>query len=206
MSVKVKICGLTSLPDAKSAVEAGADILGFVFWDQSPRRISLAAAAEVMAGLPPEVVKAGVFVNASPDEVFQAIHACNLNILQFHGDEPPGYCLQFGLMTVKAFRVRDASSLERLKDYPTDAWLLDAYSAGKPGGTGEHFNWDLAVLASQRGRPIMLAGGLTPENVAVAVRKVRPFAVDVSSGVESSPGKKDPAKIRAFISAAKSQG
>ena len=128
---------------------------------------------------------------------------CRLNLLQFHGEEAPEYCLQFGLMSMKAFRIRDAASLQRLPNYPTDAWLLDAYNPDQPGGTGETFNWDLALEARAWGRPIFLAGGLTPENVGEAVRRARPYAVDVSSGVEAAPGRKDHAKIKAFIQAAK---
>src|SRR6267142_4514426 len=191
MPVKVKICGLTNLPDALAAAQAGADALGFVFCDQSPRRVSLETAAGIIRELPPSVVKVGVFVNASEDFVRRAIAECGLNLLQFHGDESPAFCLQFHLMSMKAFRIRDAASLQALTDYRTDAWLLDSYAPDKLGGTGEKFNWDLAVEAQKLGRPIFLAGGLTPDNVADAVRQVHPYAVDVSSGVEASPGTKD---------------
>src|SRR5208283_1301205 len=143
------------------------------------------------------------FVNALREVVFRAIGECGLNLLQFHGDEPPEYCSQFGLMSMKAFRMRDAGTLKEMAKYRTNAWLLDAYSPEAVGGSGEKFNWDLAVEAQKFGKPIFLAGGLTPENVAEAVRKVRPFGVDVSSGVEISRGKKNPAKVRAFINAAK---
>jgi phosphoribosylanthranilate isomerase len=149
-------------------------------------------------------VKVGVFVNASEEFVRRAIAECGLNLLQFHGDESPAYCLQFHLMSMKAFRIRDAASVQALTHYPTDAWLLDSYAPDKLGGTGEKFNWDLAVEAQKLGRPIFLAGGLTSENVADAVARVQPYAVDVSSGVEASPGTKDQAKVRAFIQAAKS--
>jgi phosphoribosylanthranilate isomerase len=203
MPVKVKICGITNLPDGMAAAEAGADALGFVFYDQSPRRISVEAAAVLIPQLPPFVMKVGVFVNAPEDVVVRAIRECGLNQLQFHGDEPPEYCLQFGLMSMKAFRIRDATSLQALSRYRTDAWLLDAYAPDKPGGTGATFNWDLALEAQDLGRPIFLAGGLTAENVAEAVRRVRPYGVDVSSGVETAPGNKDHAKVRAFIRAAK---
>ena len=203
MPVKVKICGLTNAPDALAAAQAGADALGFVFYDQSPRRVSVEAAAAIIPSLPPFIVKVGVFVNAPEDLVFRAIRQCGLNLLQFHGDEPPEYCLQFGLMSMKAFRIRDAASLDALPNYKTDSWLLDAFAPDKLGGTGHTFNWDLAIAAQKFGRPIFLAGGLTPENVAEAVRRVRPYAVDVSSGVESAPGQKDHAKVKAFISAAK---
>ena len=203
MPVKVKICGLTNAPDALAAAQAGADALGFVFYDQSPRRVSVEAAAAIIPSLPPFIVKVGVFVNAPEDLVFRAIRQCGLNLLQFHGDEPPEYCLQFGLMSMKAFRIRDAASLDALPNYKTDSFLLDAFAPDKLGGTGHTFNWDLAIAAQKFARPIFLAGGLPPENVAEAVRRVRPYAVDVSSGVESAPGQKDHAKVKAFISAAK---
>ena len=203
MSVKVKICGNTNLADAQAAVAAGADMLGFIFAEASPRRVTIEAAADITRQLPGHIVKVGVFVNASEEFVTRAIAACGLNMVQFHGDEPPEFCTQFGAMSVKAFRVRDQQSLDALLDYPTDAWLLDAYDADKAGGTGKTFNWELAVAAQKFGKPIFLAGGLTPENVADAVQRVRPFAVDVSSGVEASPGKKDHAKVQAFIRAAK---
>jgi len=204
MPVKVKICGITNLPDGVAAANAGADALGFMFYDKSPRSISVEAAATLIRQLPPFVMKVGVFVNAPEDLVVRAIRDCGLSLLQFHGDETPEYCLQFGLMSMKAIRVRDAASLQALLGYHTDAWLLDAYSPDRPGGTGETFNWDLALEARGWGRPIFLAGGLTPENVAEAVRRARPYAVDVSSGVEAAPGRKDHAKLRAFIQAAKS--
>ena len=161
------------------------------------------AAAGLIRQLPPFVTKVGVFVNAPEELVVRAARECGLNLLQFHGEEPPEYCLGFGLMSMKAFRIRDEASLEGVRDYPTDAWLFDTYAAGKMGGTGETFNWDLALQARGWGRPIFLAGGLTPENVAEAVRRARPYAVDVSSGVEAEPGRKDLAKVKAFIQAAK---
>lgn len=203
MSTIVKICGITSPADALAAVEAGADAIGLMFYEPSPRNISLATATEIVRELPPFIVKVGVFVNPKEETVSRAIGECGLNIAQFHGDETPEFCSLFPVMTIKAFRVRDGESLKALPDYPTDAWLLDAYSADKLGGTGAKFNWDLAIEARKLGTPIFLAGGLTPENVGEAVRKVRPYAVDVSSGVESAPGKKDAAKIRAFVQAAK---
>jgi len=203
MSVKVKICGITSVADAQAAEQAGADMIGLMFYDQSPRHILLQQAAEIARSVSPFVLKVGVFVNPDEAGVMEAIRACGLNLLQFHGDETPEFCTQFGMMSIKAFRVRDAESLKALTDYPTDAWLLDAYSKAGLGGTGEKFNWDLAVEANKLGKPIFLAGGLTPENVAKAVAQVNPFAVDVSSGVESSPGRKDPSKIREFVATAK---
>jgi len=199
METRVKICGITNLADAQAAVEAGADVLGFIFYEKSPRYVEVSAAAAISRQLPPFIMRAGVFVNAPEELVVRAVADCGLSLLQFHGDEPPEYCTQFGLMNMKAFRIRDAETLKELPKYPTDAWLLDAYAAENLGGTGEKFNWDLAVEAQKLGKPVFLAGGLTPENVAAAVRRVKPFGVDVSSGVESSPGKKDHQKVRGFI-------
>jgi phosphoribosylanthranilate isomerase len=206
MSVVVKICGITNAADGIAAAQAGADILGFVFYEASPRFIRIEAAAGIIRQLPPFIVKAGVFVDAPSDLVVRAIGDCGLNLLQFHGSETPQYCTQFGLMSLKAFRVKDATSLELLKEYPTEAWLLDSYVSDKIGGTGAKFNWDLAREARDLGRPIFLAGGLTPSNVAEAVQRVQPYGVDVSSGVEAAPGKKDHDKVRAFITAAKGAG
>ena len=204
MSTRVKICGITSVADGLMAAEAGADMIGLMFYEQSPRYITLAQAVEISRALSPHVMRVGVFVNPSEDQVMRAISECQLGLLQFHGDEPSMFCTQFGVMSMKAIRVRDASSIEQLAHYQTEAFLLDAHSKSGLGGTGEKFNWDLAKAAEKYGKPLFLAGGLTPENVAEAVRIVRPFAVDVSSGVESAPGKKDPAKVAAFIKAAKS--
>jgi len=203
VSVKVKICGITNADDALAAIEGGADVLGFVFHPASPRYVSAREAEQIVKPLPPFVVKAGVFVDADRDVVLQAARACGLNILQFHGNETPDYCLQFGLMCMKAFRIKDADSLSALPRYGTDAWLLDAWIPGVPGGTGETFNWELAVEAGKLGKPIFLSGGLNAENVGAAISQVRPYGVDVSSGVEKAPGKKDHAKVKAFIKAAK---
>jgi phosphoribosylanthranilate isomerase len=201
MSVKVKICGITSPADALAAAEAGADMIGLMFNEKSPRQVSLQTAAKIARAVPPFVLKVGVFVNAPQDMILRAIGECELNLLQFHGDEAPEFCARFGVMSMKAFRIRDVKSLKELPEYQTDAYLLDAYWPGARGGTGKKFDWDLAVEARKFGKPIFLAGGLTPENVASAVRKVQPFGVDVSSGVESSPGKKNAARVRAFIRA-----
>lgn len=204
MSVRVKICGITSVADMQAAVAAGADLIGLMFHPDSPRYVSLDTAREVARVVPPFVGRVGVFVNPPESDVWAAITACQLTLLQFHGDEPPEFCTQFGLMCIKAFRPRDVQDLAELLRYPTDAWLVDAWSPAARGGTGTLANWELAVQANQLGRPIFLAGGLTPENVAKAVRRVRPFGVDVSSGVERAPGQKDPQRMRAFVAAAKS--
>jgi phosphoribosylanthranilate isomerase len=203
MKTQVKICGITSVADGQDAAEAGADMIGLMFYDGSPRHITLAKAVEISRALSPFVLRVGVFVNPDEEQVTRAIAECGLNLLQFHGDEDSDFCTQFGLMSLKAIRVRDAESLKQLERFNNDAFLLDAYSKSGLGGTGEKFNWELAVEAQKFGKPIFLAGGLTPDNVAAAVELVHPFAVDVSSGVESAPGKKDAAKVRMFIQAAK---
>src|SRR6266581_1896803 len=147
MSVKVKICGITNVEDGMAAAEAGADALGFIFFANSPRYVPVEKAAAVIRELPPTIVKVGVFVDASEEVVFRVIRECGLNLLQFHGGESPEYCLQFGLMTMKAFQIRDAASLQALPNYKTDSWLLDAYAPDTLGGTGQIFNWDLAIAA-----------------------------------------------------------
>ena len=205
MSVLVKICGITNLEDGLAAAEAGADALGFVFYEKSPRHVTVEQAAGLIRQLPPLLVKVGVFVDASAELVVRAAGQCGLSLLQFHGQETPEYCRQFGLMSMKAFRVSGPETLAQLSAYPTEAWLLDAWAPGALGGTGATFNWDLATAAVRLGRPVFLAGGLTPENVSEAVRQVRPYGVDVSSGVEAAPGRKDHAKVRAFIAEAKRQ-
>ena len=203
METRVKICGITSVADGRAAVEAGADAIGFIFYEKSPRCVALETAAEISKSLPPFVMRVGVFVNAPEEFVTRAIADCGLTMLQFHGDETPDFCTQFGLMSMKAFRMHGPETLEELPKYETDAYLLDAYSSTTLGGSGEKFNWDLAVEAQKFGKPIFLAGGLTPGNVADAIRKVRPFGVDVSSGVERAPGKKDHEKVKTFIAAAR---
>lgn len=199
MSVKVKICGITNLDDGQMAAEAGADLLGFIFHPSSARNVSFETAAEIISKLPAHIVKTAVFVNADRETIEHAISECGFNLLQFHGEESPAFCLGFGVMSMKAFKVRDAASINRISEYKTDAWLLDSYSAAVAGGTGEIFNWSLATEVQKFGRPFFLAGGLTPDNVGEAIIKTRPFGVDVSSGVEAQPGKKDPLKVRAFI-------
>ena len=203
MSVTVKICGITSEADALAAAEAGADAIGLMFYEDSPRCVSIEQAKAISAVLPPHIVRVGVFVNASEATISRAIAECALSIAQFHGDETPEDCGRFAIMTIKAFRMKGPETLEEMEQFPTDGFLLDAFVEGELGGTGAAFNWDLAVRAQEFGRPVFLAGGLTADNVAEAVQKVQPFAVDVSSGVESAPGKKCADKMRAFVSAAK---
>ena len=203
MSVTVKICGITSEADAIAAAEAGADAIGLMFYEGSPRHVILEQAKAISAALPQHVMRVGVFVNAEEAFVHQALTECMLNILQFHGDETPEECSRYPVMTLKAFRVQGEETLAELEAFPSAGYLLDAYVKDALGGTGATFNWDLAVRAQEFGKPIFLAGGLTPGNVAEAVRKVQPFGVDVSSGVESEPGRKDAEQMRSFVAAAK---
>ena len=199
----IKICGLTCLTDVRAAIEAGADALGFMFFEGSTRCVSPEEVAVMIQGLPRKVWTVGVFVNAPPERVRGVVAVTGIDTLQFHGEESPAYCTQFsGLRVWKAFRVQDRSSLAVLPDYAAaDGWLLDSYVSGQRGGTGATFSWDLAVEAKALGRPVILAGGLTPENVGQAVRHVRPAFVDVSSGVESAPGRKEAFKMKAFVAA-----
>jgi len=199
MAVKIKICGVTQAVDAIAAVEAGADALGFMFFKESKRHIPPEAARTIIAQLPPFIAKVGVFVNPSREEVRHAIEVTGIDTLQFHGEESPETCRGFGLKTIKAFRVQGKDMLALMPRYDVDAWLLDSFVTGQRGGTGTTFNWDLAVHACSLGTPVILAGGLNPENISRAVAQVQPFGVDVSSGVESAPGKKDAALIAAFI-------
>jgi len=203
-TVKIKVCGITSLGDALMALEAGADALGFMFYEPSPRYVTYDHAGGIIRRLPPSIAKVGVFVNPTEAAVRRAVAECGLDWLQFHGEETPKFCRRFApLRVIKAFRIQNADSLAALPAYATDAWLLDSYVPDVPGGTGARFNWDLALAAKRHGVPVILAGGLAPDNVAEAVRRVRPYGLDVSSGVESAPGKKDPAKLRDFIARAR---
>ena len=201
--MRIKICGITNEADALAAVEAGADALGFMFYDGSLRHVSVQAAAAIIKKLPPFVARVGVFVDPAEEFVNRVSEKCHLTAIQLHGNETPAFCRRFKTAVIKAFRVDGVESLKPLSHFATSAWLLDSFVPGKLGGTGAKFNWDLALRAKEHGRPILLAGGLTPENVASAVRHVRPYGVDVASGVENQPGKKDQAKLRDFIAAAR---
>lgn len=204
MPVRVKICGITNVADAVAAVDAGADALGFMFFENSKRNVSPSVAAGIIRELPPFVSKVGVFVNSTKEFVDSVIDTSGIDTLQFHGEEPPEFCAQFGLKVIKAVRIRNSDSLRDALNYRSYAWLLDSYVDGQHGGTGIAFNWDIALEATKLSRMVILAGGLKADTVAEAVRKVRPYAVDVSGGVESAPGKKDHRKIREFIAAAQS--
>ncbi len=200
--VRVKICGITHIDDALHAAESGADALGFVFYAKSPRHLTPEQARGIIATLPPFVTTVGLFVNEEPTRLRDISAYCGLDIVQLHGDEGPSACSIPPRRVIKALRIKDAASLLGHADYQVSALLLDAWVAGSYGGTGEMFNWSLAADVARQ-RPVILAGGLTPENVAAAVRAVRPYAVDVSSGVEAAAGRKDPEKVAAFIKNAK---
>lgn len=208
MALRIKICGITREEDARAAIDAGADALGFVFVPGTPRFIEPERAAAIVHGLPPFVSRVGLFVNADPGFIRATLAEVRLDTVQLHGDESPqvGRDLRKQARVIQAFRVQGPETLDRLPAYrdSSDAWLLDAYVPGAAGGTGARFDWNLAVQARDLGHPLILAGGLKPENIAEAVRQVRPFAIDVSSGVESAPGRKDPDKVRRLIEAARS--
>lgn len=199
MPTRIKICGITRIEDALAAATAGADAIGLVFAEKSPRRISLEQARAIAASLPPFVTTVALFVNADSRAVGQVIEQVRPDCLQFHGDEPPDFCVGFGLPWLKAARVRAGVDLLQFaaRYAAAQGLLLDAYSPAAHGGTGERFDWGL--IPAGLPRPVLLAGGLTPANVGEAVRDVRPWAVDVSSGVEAAPGIKDAAKIGAFV-------
>lgn len=200
--VRVKICGITRLPDLQAAVAAGADALGFVFASRSPRALSAAAAETLVAQVPAFVSRVGLFMDHSAAEVATVLERVPLSLLQFHGSEDAGFCRQFGLPYIKAVAMGSPGEAERAgREFPdAAALLLDSHRAGEAGGSGQSFDWSRIPRLS---RPLVLAGGLTPANVRRAVREVRPWAVDVSSGVEEAPGIKSAEKMQAFIREAK---
>ena len=195
---RIKICGITNLEDALCAVNAGADALGFVFYENSPRHISPEQVKQIVAALPPFVTTVGLFVNAAHEVIQQTMQAAGLNVVQLHGDESAEDCCLNPYPVIKAVRIKDADSLTGIDRYNVSALLLDAWNDQQYGGTGESFDWQLAKKLTGR-LPLILAGGLTPNNVTQALQVVNPYAVDVSSGVEGSPGRKDHNKIREFI-------
>jgi phosphoribosylanthranilate isomerase len=198
---RVKICGVTRLADALHAARAGADAIGLNFYPRSPRCVSLAVAAEIAAALPSGVCRVGIFVDASRDEIGAIAERIGLDAIQFHGDEPPALCEGWGRTTIKAVRVVGPAALAGAAAYPVDYLLADAHVPGQPGGTGRRvpLEWLTGVPSAR----LIVAGGLTPETVADAVRRLHPAAVDVASGVESAPGIKDPEKVERFIANAR---
>jgi phosphoribosylanthranilate isomerase len=199
MRTRVKICGITRAEDAAAAARLGADAIGLVFYAKSPRAVTIPQAQTLVQSLPPFVTIVGLFVDAAPEEIRRVLAALPLDMLQFHGDEAPEACRGYGRPYLKALRMRKGADLELMARPYNDAAgiLVDTYVEGVPGGTGQSFDW--SRLPARLACPMILAGGLTPENVAAAVAQVRPWAVDVSGGVEAAPGVKDAAKIAAFI-------
>lgn len=200
--VRIKICGITSREDALGACEAGADALGFIFWQGSKRYIDPDEAKKIVKALPPFVTSVGVFVDESHDTISETVDLVGLDAVQLHGDESPDFCAAVKRPVIKAFRVTGEEVVSELSRYSVSACLLDTYREGVLGGTGETFNWDIAKMATLSGR-VILAGGLTPENISDAVRQVGPYGIDVSSGVEMSEGKKDMDMVRLFIESAR---
>jgi phosphoribosylanthranilate isomerase len=204
---KIKFCGITTPSDAELAVSAGAWALGLIFWPHSPRRCRTEAAAEIGAAMKRRVEVVGVFVNPSLDEVARRAEEAELTMLQLHGDEGPAFCSEAarrtGCRVIKAARVRSGADIQAVSTFHTDFHLLDSYAAGKPGGTGETFAWEIA-RAHRGPSPVILSGGLDADNVSEGIAAVHPFAVDVASGVELAPGRKDPKKLEAFASAVRS--
>ncbi|NMY42827.1 phosphoribosylanthranilate isomerase [Pseudomonas sp. WS 5013] len=202
-AVRVKICGITRVEDALAAAAAGADAIGLVFYAKSPRAVDIEQARAILAALPPFVTTVGLFVDAERSELERILASVPLDLLQFHGDESVQQCEAFGRPYIKALRVKAGDDIAaQVARYPSaQGILLDAYVEGVPGGTGEAFDWSLIPQALSK--PLILAGGLRPDNVAEAVSRVRPYAVDVSGGVEASKGVKDVEKVGAFIRAAR---
>ncbi|CAG0991280.1 phosphoribosylanthranilate isomerase [Methylophilaceae bacterium] len=199
LRTRVKICGITRLEDALAAVAQGCDAIGLVFYRHSPRYVSPEQAAFIMAGIPAFVSVVGLFVDAEPDEIRAVLSRVRLDIIQFHGSESPDQCELYGLPYIKAIRVKaDTNLLQYALDFKrAKALLLDAFMEGVPGGTGQVFDW--GIIPQKLPLPVVLAGGLTAENVGTAIEAVRPYAVDVSGGVEITKGIKDVAKIAAFM-------
>lgn len=199
MRVRVKICGITRVEDALNAVEQGADAIGLVFYEPSPRNVEILQAIEIANKIPAFVTVVGLFVNAEPEFVRKVITQVKLDLLQFHGEESPQECASYGLPFIKAIRVKsDTNLVQCAKDFSAaKALLLDTYTEGVAGGTGHVFDWDL--IPAQLDKPVILAGGLNAGNVAQAIERVKPYAVDVSGGVEAAKGIKDAAKIAAFM-------
>lgn len=195
----IKICGITNTADARFAVSCGATALGFIFYDRSPRYITPDQVRKIIEALPQEIDKVGVFVNSPIQEVNQIAAGSGLTQVQLHGDEDPAYCRAMKLDVIKAFRIKNSQDIEGIRLFKTAFFLLDAFAEGAYGGTGKTFDRALALKAKKYGTPLILSGGLTPDNVADSVRKVTPYGVDVSSGVELEPGLKDHEKVKRFI-------
>lgn len=207
MKIRVKFCGITSIKDRDSAIIAGADAIGLVFFKDSPRFVKVEKAEKITKNMPPFVSSVGVFVNEDLRFIEECVERCGLNAVQMHGDEDIDYCLKFkslnlkGVKLIKGIRAKDKESLSAIENCPSDAIILDAYKKGLYGGTGQGFDHSLAIIAKEYGRNIIISGGLTPDNVYEVIKEVTPYAVDVSSGIESSPGKKNIELMERFMEA-----
>ena len=202
--VKVKICGMTNLKDVKVAVDGGVDAVGFIFYKKSPRSVTIKTVREIVVELPPFIDAVGVFVDETAEQINKIADRCNLDRVQLHGNESPAFCKKIRRRVIKAIRVKDIQSLKKLSDYPVSSFLLDTFSEDQYGGTGRVFDWNLAYPAKKYG-PIILAGGLTPNNVRQAIQRIQPYGVDVCSGVESQPGIKDHKKMQTFLKNVKAE-
>ncbi len=202
--VRTKVCGITNREDALCAVDHGADALGFIFYEKSPRYIAPEKAGEIVFDLPPFVTPVGVFVNASQRHIDVAVKLAGLRAIQLHGDESPQACLGHAVPVIRALRVGSDFEVHTMQSYLVNTFLLDTERAGSYGGTGETFDWTKAVEAKAYGR-IILSGGLNPDNVREAIERVAPYAVDASSGIEVAPGKKDYEKVKHFLTRAKAR-
>ncbi len=202
-TLRIKICGITNLEDALAATEAGADALGFMFYRPSKRFVTPDAVTRIVEALPPAVSTVGVFVNEDAETICELKQRCQLDTIQLHGDESPSFAEQIPGRVIKAFRVDSADAPAAAQAYRTSAWLFDSYSAKGRGGTGEQFNWDWVRATHPYSRPVFIAGGLTPENVGDCVRATLPYGLDVSSGVEDSPGKKSALKMTQLMASAR---
>jgi len=205
MRIRVKFCGITSIEDRDSAIIAGADAIGLVFFKDSPRYVTLEKAERIVRNMPPFVSATGVFVNKDLEYIGECIERCGLDAVQIHGDEDVDYCLKFksrnfnGVKLIKSIRVKDKRSLASIENCPCDAILLDAYKKESYGGTGEGIDLSLVIIAKEYGKNIIISGGLNPDNVYEIIKKAKPYGVDVSSGIESSPGRKNMELMEEFM-------
>ena len=198
--VRAKVCGITNREDALCAVDAGADALGFIFYEKSPRYVTPEVVGEIVADLPPFVTPVGVFVNVPEPRIDAVVKLAGLRAIQLHGDEPPEACLGHAVPVIRVMRVGDDFEPEQMRSYLVDTFMLDTAKSGTYGGTGETFDWAKAIAAKEMGR-IVLSGGLNPDNVTEAMATVGPYAVDIGSGVEAEPRKKDHDKVKQFLKA-----
>ncbi|MDR0306864.1 MAG: phosphoribosylanthranilate isomerase [Chitinispirillales bacterium] len=202
--MRIKICGITRYEDARIAANLGVDALGFIFYPQSSRYISPVNAAEIIKKLPPFISRTGVFVDEDPNRVVEITALAGLDTVQLHGNESPEYCAAMPVPVIKVFSIHDKSDISKLSDYKVSGYLLDTWSPDRKGGTGKIFDWSVAAKACSIYNTVILSGGLGPSNLQEAMETVRPFAVDVNSGVEISPGVKSPPKMKDAISIVKS--